>query len=295
MTIVAGVSVMHQNPDAVHLAAMLARSADTNLVLTTVVPAPWKGKGSQLDRDYRDHLASTARHTLDDLRPLVPADLACSVRVRQSSSVSEGLVRAVQEAESAMLVLGSSTTGLLGRVSLGSVTERLLHSSPVPVAVAPRGFIAGSDARVGRVSIAHAVGPDERGLVDTAASVAAEVSAATRLVSFAVRPPAPITSGVGIRAETEVVDEWTRAQQKETAALQERIDSLDPSPEQEPCATGRGTTWARALEAVSWIDGDVLVIASSRSARSRRVFLGGTASKIARSSPVPVIVVPRTR
>lgn len=295
MTIVAGVSVMHQNPDAVQLAAMLARSAGTGLMLTTVVPAPWKGKGSQLDRGYRDHLASTARDTLDALRPLVPADVDCTVRVRQSPSVSEGLVRAVREVESAMLVLGSSTTGLLGRVSLGSVTERLLHSSPVPVAVAPRGFTTGADARVRRVSIAHAVGPDERGLVDAAASVAAEVSAATRLVSFAVRPPAPITSGVGTRAEGEVVDEWTRAQQTEAAALQERIGGLDPAPEQEPCAIGRGTTWARALESVPWTGGDVLVVASSRSAHSPRVFLGGTASKIARSSPVPVVVVPRTR
>ena len=39
-----------------------------------------------------------------------------------------------------MIVLGSSTAGVFGRVALGSVTDRLLHSSPVPLALATRGF-----------------------------------------------------------------------------------------------------------------------------------------------------------
>jgi nucleotide-binding universal stress UspA family protein len=79
------------------------------------------------------------------------------------------------------------------------------------------------------------------------------------------------------------------------AALTTRLAGLSGPPRQEEPVIGQGSTWARALESVPWGRGDVLVIGSSRSARSPRVFLGGTASKIARHAPVPVIVVPRSR
>ena len=41
-----------------------------------------------------------------------------------------------------MIVAGSATAGGPGSVALGSTTSRLLHSSPIPVALAPRGFRA---------------------------------------------------------------------------------------------------------------------------------------------------------
>ncbi len=37
-------------------------------------------------------------------------------------------------------MLGSSADGKLGQVVVGSTTDRLLHSSPVPVAISPRGY-----------------------------------------------------------------------------------------------------------------------------------------------------------
>jgi nucleotide-binding universal stress UspA family protein len=56
-------------------------------------------------------------------------------------------------------------------------------------------------------------------------------------------------------------------------------------------ATGSG--WAGALAAGDWLPDDVLVVGSSRHGPLARVFLGSTATKIVRASPVPVVVVPR--
>lgn len=293
MTIVVGSSPTHQTRDSIHLAATLARSAGTDLVVVAVVPAPWRGRASQVDRDYRSYLTDRARESLAALGGDLPEDVSCRTVVRESASVSEGLVAAVREFDAPMLVLGSSTMGLLGRVGLGSVTERLLHSSPVPVAVAPRGFTAAADKRITRVSIAYAVGPDESALITTAAEVAHDVGASVRLVTFAVRPSAPITSGVGLRVEDDVIDTWAEDLQEAARVLRDRVSRLAGPPVQEEPVLGRGETWARALEVVPWGRGDVLVVGSSRTARTARVFLGGTASKIARHSPVPVIVVPR--
>jgi nucleotide-binding universal stress UspA family protein len=56
---------------------------------------------------------------------------------------------------------------------------------------------------------------------------------------------------------------------------------------------GYGESWEEALEDIKWQDGDVLAVGSSASGPIARVFLGSRASKIVRSSPVPVVVAPR--
>lgn len=293
MTIVAGVSPTHQTTDGVALAAMLARSTDTDLLLVAVVPAPWQGKNAHLDAGYRQDLRLRAERSLADAGQTIPPEVTFTTQVRESVSVSEGLTEAATETGSPMLVLGSSTMGLLGRVALGSVTERLLHSSPVAVAVSPRGFAAAGDQRVNRVSIAYAVGPDESSLIATAAQVGGEIGAGVRLVSFAARPAAPVTSGVGLRAEDQVLDQWASDVEATTDELNRQVSAAAGDCAVEPAVIGRGETWSRALEAIDWSPGEVLVIGSSRTARAAGVFLGGTASKIARHSPVPVIVLPR--
>jgi nucleotide-binding universal stress UspA family protein len=46
---------------------------------------------------------------------------------------------------------------------------------------------------------------------------------------------------------------------------------------------------------VDWSDGDLLVVGPSSSAPAARLFLGSRASKIVRSAPVPVYLVPAPR
>jgi nucleotide-binding universal stress UspA family protein len=54
-----------------------------------------------------------------------------------------------------------------------------------------------------------------------------------------------------------------------------------------------GRDWEDALDALPWEEGEVLLVGSSRLGPVARVFLGSNASKFVRSSPVPVLVVPR--
>ncbi len=54
-----------------------------------------------------------------------------------------------------------------------------------------------------------------------------------------------------------------------------------------------GSSWGRAMDRLEWHRGDVLVVgSSSTSSLLQRVFLGSSAAKIVRNSPVPVLVVP---
>ncbi len=54
-------------------------------------------------------------------------------------TADEGLVEAAEELGAEVLVVGSSPNGALGQVVLGSTTDWLLHTAPVPVAISPRG------------------------------------------------------------------------------------------------------------------------------------------------------------
>jgi nucleotide-binding universal stress UspA family protein len=261
MTLVVGLAPDGRGQAVLHLAGMLARSADDDLVVCTVVPARWPLGPAQAESEYRRFLDGMARAALERARDRIPGDVAADSVVHHARSAPAGLLEVAELGEAAMIVVGTS-----GHPAIGSVTARLLHGSPVPVALAPHGFRSRPADRVERVTAAFG---GAEGLVDAAAAVAAGLGASLRIASFAVH--APFAAG---RIERSV-------QEIETAAGHA------------PAVVGHGASWEEAIEDVEWRDGDVLVVGSSSAAPAARVFLGSRASRIIRHAPVPVIVVPR--
>jgi nucleotide-binding universal stress UspA family protein len=295
MTLVVGIDPGGPGRAALHLAAMLARSADDDLVLCAVVPAPWPPSPARVDAEYRAHLERTAKDALDEARARLPEDVPATTLVHHARSAPAGLLEVAEEHDAAVLVVGSSPAGHFGRVTLGSVSGRLMHSSPVPVALPPRGYRCRPAARVTRVTAAYGGGEGADDLVVAAAAVAARVGAALRLASFAVRSRPPYTSGVGTGPERTLIKQWTEEIEASARAALDRIGHLPAVPSQLEAVVGYGETWDEALEDIEWQDGDVLVAGSSSMGPLARVFLGSRASKIVRHSPVPVVVVPRAR
>jgi nucleotide-binding universal stress UspA family protein len=291
MTVLVGFAPDGQGRAVLHLAAMLARSGGEDLVVCAVIPAPWPPSPARVDGEYRAHLETTAEHALDSARARLPEDVPATFVVHHARSAPAGLLEAAREHDADLVVAGSSTSGGTGHVSLGSVTSHLLHSSPLPVALAPRGFRAPPDARVGRVTAAF--GGTGEDLVVAAAGVAGRVGASLRIASFAVHPHAPYTAGVGQEADEDMIEEWSREVRAAAQAALEDVAELPVAPHELEAVVGRGESWDDALEDVEWRDGDVLVVGSSSMGPVARVFLGSRANKIVRHSPVPVVVVPR--
>jgi nucleotide-binding universal stress UspA family protein len=279
MTLVVAVAPDGRGRALLHLAAMLARSTGEQIVLGAVVPSPWAPGPARVDAEYQAELASAAHAALEEARRRLPGDVsAAAVQVVHARSAPAGLLDLAAEHDAAALVLGSSSAGAFGHVALGSVSDRLLHSSPVPLALAPRGFRCRSGCGVRRVTAAYGGSAPE--LIAVAAREAARVGATLRVASFAVHPRAPIVAGVGQEADALIVAQWER---EIRAAVPVGVETV----------VGHGETWDDALEDVEWEDGDVLVVGSSAIGPVARVFLGSRASKIIRHSPVPVVVVPR--
>jgi nucleotide-binding universal stress UspA family protein len=96
-------------------------------------------------------------------------------------------------------------------------------------------------------------------------------------------------SEVGYDAERLVEEEW-RAQAEEA---QESALATLPGDVVAEAGVVSGRDWEDALDSLPWEEGEVLVVGSSRLGPVARVFLGSNSTKIIRSSPVPVLVIPR--
>jgi nucleotide-binding universal stress UspA family protein len=293
VSLVVGVNPEERSRAVLQLAAMFARSAEDDVILCAVVPAPWPPSPARVDAEYRAHLEAEAKDALDEARARLPSDVEASELVHHARSAPAGLLEVAEQHDAAVIIVGSSSAGSFGRVALGSVSSRLMHSSHVPLALPPRGYRCAPAARVERVTAAYGGSAGAEDLVIGAAGVAARVGASLRLASFAVRPRPPFTAGVGREADEAMVKEWADEIDAAGRAALERVGHLPAVPEGLESVIGHGESWEDALEDVDWQSGDVLVVGSSSVGPVARVFLGSRASKIVRHSPVPVVVVPR--
>jgi len=293
MTMVVGFAPDGRAHAVLHLAAMLARSGGEELVVCAVVPAQWPPSPAKVDAEYQTYLQGAAENALSRARGRLPADVPASFEVVHARSAPAGLLEVAERVDASLIVVGSAAEGGSGIVAVGSASGRLLHSSHVPVALAPRGFRTAGAARVSRVTAAY--GGTGEDLVVAAAGVAARVGASLRIASFAVHPRAPYTVAVGTEADNSITAQWADEISTRARAVLDEVADLPFSPRDCEITIGYGEDWDEALEDVEWRDDDVLVVGSSSIGPLARVFLGSRASKIVRHSPVPVVVVPRGR
>ena len=283
MTTVVGLAPGEHEDAALHLGALLARSTDDDLRVAVVVPTPWPPNPYRSDLEFQRVQEREAEAALARVADVVGPDLDLRVRLHRARSVSSGLLEVVEQEAATSVVLGSAASGASGRVSLGGVAERLLHSSAAPVSLAPRGFVAPRGARLDRVTVGYGRADAESDLLRSVAAVADRVGAALRVACFAVPPSA----GVGVESGGEdlVLDEWRRGVEADVERAVGRPVEV---------VVGHGPTWADAVADVGWSPTEVLAVGANSSAVSR-FFLGSHASKIVRNAAVPVTLVPRRR
>lgn len=293
MTVLIGLAPRERGAAAVHLGSMLARSRSEDVVVATVVPTPWPPNPYRVDAEYLALQEQAAGEALADAATRIGSDLSVELVSHHAGSVSSGLLEVARERRASLVALGSSAAGGLGVVSLGGVADRILHSSAIPVTLAPAGFDTGSlDARVSRVTVAFGRADKESDLLSNAVSLARDLGAALRVACFAVRPLTAAVGSVDSGAEDLVVHEWADLIE---ADVRHSLGSADAGTvaTRVEVVVGQGGSWNEALADVSWGDGELVAVGASSSALSR-FFLGSHASKIVRSSPVPVLLLPRT-
>jgi nucleotide-binding universal stress UspA family protein len=296
VTIAVAYTAQESGTAALELAGVMSRSVDEPLVVAVVVTTPHAaGAPEFIDGDYLGPLKAWGQSVLDHARTDLPPGTRATFEVRVASSIPAGLLAVAADVDASALVLGSSSKGPLGRISFGSVTDRLAHSAHLPVLLAPRGYRSSTGSCIRRVSIGVGGSAGAAHVAAVGAEVAGVAGASLRAVSFAVRPPKRLFGSVEESADELVVEQWV---ERTKQALRAGVGDGDPALADRLARTlvvGEGVTWGKAIGNVEWRDGDLLVIGPSSSAPAARLFLGSRASKIVRSSPVPVLMVPAPR
>ncbi|TPG33764.1 universal stress protein [Mycolicibacterium hodleri] len=291
MTIIAGFSSSRHGPAPLNLAAQVARGTGDKIIATAIIERPWPPRNDPVENEYLHYVTEQAAQSLDRVVGDLADDLDISTVIHHSTSIPTGLIELAAIHQANLVVVGSSSSGLLGRVGLGSVTERLVHTAAVPVAIAPRGYAPGSSP-VRRLTAAYGGESDVNGLVATAAELATTWSVPLRVVSFAVRPVRMFAGSIEMSAEDLVVRQWSRRTYDDVVKQLNAVRARIPVPDVD-VVVGSGHDWHEAVEAVPWQAGDMLLLGSGAAGPASHVFLGSAASKILRHAPVPVMIVPR--
>ncbi|GAA1858447.1 universal stress protein [Pseudonocardia ailaonensis] len=259
--------------DALVLGAQLARLTGLTPVVATVYPTDGLGY-SALARDprWRERLETVARERFGRARALVAGDAWGSEPEFAPLGPGPAAVALAEHADeigAAVLVVGSTGGGLLGRLAPGNTVQRLLPAARCPVAIAPRGYRHTAAGEITAVGVAYDGTPEADHAAALAVHLAGRTGAAIRVVTVADHESTVPAAG-------EIAA-------KALARLPVEIDALAD------VVVGRsvGATLAELPERP-----DLLVVGARGYPLMRRVLLGGIAGVLVRQARYPVVVVP---
>ena len=291
MRVLVGYSPDARGDDALALAALVVRAAGARLVVANVHPPPWPARGpGSVDAEWlafltgeaRDALARAARR----LAGLHVPEPDVTQRVHAHRGSGRGLIEVAGDAGADLIVIGSAPRGRRGRIAIGSTADQLLHGSPVPVLLAPRGSADDAPDTFERLTVAYGRHRDDAGPLAAAAEFAATLGVPLRLLTLVLRPP-----GLAARfsAAGGVLEHRAAQAEKDLRHAAARLP--DGPPPELLTATGSGT--AKTLGTVDMLPGEVLACMSGHDGPLRKVFLGERSGKIVRAAPCPVLLLPR--
>ena len=269
--------------DALALGRVLAETlAATPVVLSVLRYPDHLITAEELDAavtQFSDPLFAKARERL--------AGLEIETQAVANDSPAHSLEVTAEERKPILLVLGSTHRGPVGRVLLGSVGEGMLSGAPCPIAVAPRGYAEREERSLQRIAVAVDGSEEGWSALDAAAAIAERLHAELEVLSVVEFPLPDWGAGfeaisaaeyeTAVRKGTEEVLDQALARVPEALEAKRRMLEGDPA-----------DAIAGAAE-----DYDLLVVGSRAYGPLRRVLLGSVSARLMRSSPCPVLVLPR--
>ena len=271
--------------DAVALGVRLARSFGAGLDLVMVLPDDRIAATLVSSAGYDEVLEAQAQEWLSEAAAMVPADVEVTKHASFHESFAEGIIAEATRLAADVIVVGGSGGGLIGGLTLGSVVNELLHSAPVPVALAPRGFRHSAVAKIREITAAVGTRPGAEQLLDTAVALSKAADVPLRLASLVALDE--------IRGGRAADDEVRRHALDHAAKTLDAARAALPAEFPVSAVAVDGVSVESAVNLLEWHDGDLILVGSSRLGQPRRIFLGTTAAKMLRVLQVPMVVVPR--
>jgi nucleotide-binding universal stress UspA family protein len=277
-SVIVGFDGSKQSGDALALGRLLGSIGQSTIVLAYITDhqPPFERQRREYAQGRREKVHSVLAPALSELEGrdrVEPASI-------DSSSPARGLHDLADEYckyGTGILAIGSAHRGPIGRVVVGSVGERLISGCPCPITVAPNGFAQQVPASIARIVAGFDGSPEAREALQVADRVARMSGAALEIVAIAHRST--------LRHDGDAADEHREGLQ---ARLTEALTELGGR------ASGtvvEGDPTERLSEAAA--EADLLVLGARGYGPRHHVLVGSVSSKLMRTSPSPVMIVPR--
>ena len=270
--------------DGIALAADLALTFDADVDVVLIVRAELPD-GHPGRAEYQQMLVSQGeKWVAEAVATLADWGVTAGSAVLVGDSFAESLIEFAEGKSSDMIVVGGAKDGFFGGHTIGPVAGALLHCSPIPVALAPRGWSDEPPVKVREITVAVPTTDRTDNPLPIALTLASAAALPLRMISLVTLEHVPEKGSTAVARRLQV-----------EAAEQNLLTAARSVPEAPDIQSlvADGTTLESALRKLKWADGDLLVVGSSRFAAPRRIFLGSTAARILAGVDVPVIVVPK--
>lgn len=270
--------------DGVNLAIAIAKATGAAIDLVCVVRAT-EPDGSPGRVGFEAALVKKAKQWLDEVAADIPDTIEVALHTPVAESFPQCLIDFALASKAAMIVVGGTSDGILGKHTLGTISSALTHASPVPVALAPRGYSRVDIPTITTLTVAVPTAESKDSPLSFALKLAGEGGLNLRLLSLVSHDdlPADDEESLKIRKRHIAEAEANLALAAKDCGGTEGIESL----------VADGDTVEEALEELKWGPGDVVVIGSGRLAPPRRAFLGSMSARILKDTDAPIIVVPK--
>lgn len=264
--------------DALELGQVLASPTEADFLVVTVFPyGPFPINSVAL----QDEAAKDAEPLFAEAREVL-SQRHVKTALFGGGSPAWVMNDLAEEGEIDLIVVGSPHRGALGRIFLGSVAVSLLHGSPCPVAVAPRGFAEQQhDTPLNVIAVAYDGTPESKAALRRAEKLGLSTDAELRLLTV-VGPQQAIPGAGGYVPVRPPQPEKVLA--SGAAALDPKVRVRAQQLKGPP---------AKTLAAACEDDVDLLVVGSRGYGPTLRVLLGSVSAKLIRTAPCPVLVTPR--
>jgi nucleotide-binding universal stress UspA family protein len=243
---------------------------------------------AQPDEELLPDCHPAAKQLQQDLEP-EGIDVEC--RALQGMSVARALHEAAEAERAALLVVGSTRRGAVGRTLPGSTAERLLHGAPCPVAVVPRRWTR--DGKPETIGVAYVDTEEGREALRGAHALARRLGARLRVLTvvrvtlsmYAKTEPQTATRRAtyleDVLGEHKVMA--VRAAERAVAKLGGDVDVTVDGYIGDPAET--------LVDLSQHLD--LLVCGARGYGPLRAVLLGGVSRQVVDQARCPVIVLPR--
>jgi nucleotide-binding universal stress UspA family protein len=189
MTVLVGYPLTRRAREVLDLAAMFARSRSEDLVVCSVIAHPLMTENKRASQEIYDEAQRVATNAFERAHRDMPDDVHVEYRAVASRSILRGILDTAKEVGASLIVAGADTSPV-GKITLSTVADRLLHGSSVPVAVASRGLLT-PKKRISRVTLAFTGSKNSHAQVAAAQEFADSFEVPLRLATFAINLPFP--------------------------------------------------------------------------------------------------------